>query len=470
MNQEYLKLFKNQEEYDAAATKPVVSHLIEEVEIIMESGCDVTTTYELVGTPTYPSTIECDESSFNLSFNYRKTIINEDCSQAITEGSETATIQVGENPYTSSTRTIEGTYYYHGLEIQYSLVQNKCRLAIIGTFDITDTENPTKVAYSVNSFTEIEIDGIKQSSMTTGYTFSTVGEHTVKYYLYNNYMGYSTFYGCNRLIDVIIPNGVNTITSQAFQYCTNLESIELPDSITTISNSAFTSCHKLESATIPNSVTYVGECAFWYCQALTSCTMSTSATYIGKECFYFCTGLTSIDLPSGLTTISSQLFKSCTNLKRVNSDVDGEVNIPSGVTSIEPGAFGTCVSIKSISIPDTVTSIGDSAFAYCGLIDIVVPDGVTVISFGFINSSSSLTGITFGNSVTSVKGNAFNGCTSLRRITITTPTAPATEQWTFYTMSRGGTLYVPAGSSGYEAWMSSGSYNLGTYGWSKVEI
>ena len=95
------------------------------------------------------------------------------------------------------------------------------------------------------------------------------------------------------------------------------------------------------------------------------------------------------------------------------------VSIPDTVTSIGDYAFWNCNSLTSITIPDGVTSIGEDAFRDCSsLTSITIPEGVTSIGYGAFDGCSSLTSITIPSSVTSIGRYAFSGCTVLTNITI----------------------------------------------------
>ena len=95
------------------------------------------------------------------------------------------------------------------------------------------------------------------------------------------------------------------------------------------------------------------------------------------------------------------------------------VSIDNGVTSIGDYAFSSCDILTSITIPDSVTSIGDYAFCFCdSLINIIIPDSVTSIGRGAFYNCTGLTSITIGNGVTSIGGSAFDNCTGLTSITI----------------------------------------------------
>ena len=98
---------------------------------------------------------------------------------------------------------------------------------------------------------------------------------------------------------------------------------------------------------------------------------------------------------------------------------DAHVVIPDSVTSIGDSAFWDCGSLTSVTIPDSVTSIGDSAFRGCsGLTSVTIPDSVTSIGDWAFYGCSSLTSVTIPDSVTSIGDSAFWNCSSLTSVTI----------------------------------------------------
>jgi hypothetical protein len=116
-------------------------------------------------------------------------------------------------------------------------------------------------------------------------------------------------------------------------------------------------------------------------------------------------------IPDSVTSIGKSAFYKCTGLT--------SITIPDGVTSIGNYAFSGCTGLTSITIPDGVTSIGDSAFYKCtGLTSITIPDGVTSIGGSAFSGCTRLTSITIPDSVTSIGRLAFDECTGLTSITI----------------------------------------------------
>ena len=199
-------------------------------------------------------------------------------------------------------------------------------------------------------------------------------------------IGDDVFYNCDKLTGVTLPECVTSIGKNAFYDCDGLTEFTIPDSVTEIGADAFYSCGKLASVTIGDSVTTIGERAFYYCISLTSVNIPDSVTTIGSSTFGWCTSLTSVTIPDSVTTIGDAAFAGCISLKEFKGKyatedgrsliVDNTIiayayasgntyNIPDSVTTIGYSAFYNCTSLTSVNIPDSVTTIGNSAFEDC---------------------------------------------------------------------------------------------------------
>ena len=158
-----------------------------------------------------------------------------------------------------------------------------------------------------------------------------------------------------------------------------------------------------------------------------------SITTIGFARFSGQSSLTSITIPDSVTSIGDEAFWECINLSNLS--------IGNGVTSIGPCAFQNCTSLTSVTIPDSVTSIGSSAFSGCTNLTIVtIGNGVTSIGEQAFSLCFSLTSITIPNSITSIGDSVFWRCTNLTNIYF----AGTMAQWNAITLGDDWNYDVPA--------------------------
>ena len=133
-------------------------------------------------------------------------------------------------------------------------------------------------------------------------------------------------------------------------------------------------------------------------------------TALGDRCFY-CSDLTSITIPSSVTSLGNSCFEWCSGLT--------SITIPSSVTSLGNSCFLQCSRLASITISSSVTSLGDKCFYECvGLTSITIPSSVTSLGESCFHGCSGLTSITIPSSVISIGERCFMYCTGLTSITI----------------------------------------------------
>ena len=242
-----------------------------------------------------------------------------------------------------------------------------------------------------------------------------------------SYIGEEAFYYCMSLSRIAIPSNITEILARAFRECHSLTELSLPDSLESIGSEAFAACYNLEEVTIPESVTYIGSEAFDSCSELKSvfCKPTTPPTLGGytfngnhsERMFYvpagssqayakssywseymssvidynYATGEVSPDLSqyddsqmirykanSEITLTSSGTFGA--NFERsfwLDSKKEGVFIFDDSVTKIPNYAFYGCTALKSITLPDTVNSIGLDAFNGCSLLTAIYCKSLT---------------------------------------------------------------------------------------------
>ena len=283
-------------------------------------------------------------------------------------------------------------------------------------------------------------------------------------------IGVNAFYNCSGLTSVVIPNSVTSIGNAAFSGCTGLTSMVIPNSVKSIGERAFRDCSGLTSVTIGNNVTSIGDQTFYNCSGLTSVMIEketplniSSSTFSNRAnaTLYVPEGCVSAyqnaqywqdfkfieEIPASAPNIIDFADSNVKSICVSHWDTDGDeelsldeaaavtelsdyfknnANITSfdelayftGLTSIGSYAFFNCTGLTSVTIPNSVTSIGEGAFSSSGLTSVTIPNSVTSIGDYAFNGCEFLTSVTIPNSVISIGDAAFYGCAALASITI----------------------------------------------------
>jgi len=269
------------------------------------------------------------------------------------------------------------------------------------------------------------------------------------------------FYGCRKLGSVNLEEGLTNINQRAFYNC-NLTSITIPSTVTSMGNKAFygnplvsvvwkpvecsvgtgedapfysagstitsfkfgeqvekvppyicRNLSKIDTIVLPPSVYSLGTYSFAYCTSLKSINLPVTQKTLPVSFLEGCSSLETIELPATLTTISTDVFYGCSSLK--------EINLHEGITTINQRAFYNC-KLSTITIPSTVTSIGNIAFQGNPLTSVIWKPANCSIGTGdnapFYSTSSQIKTFLFGDSVKTIPGYLCNNMKKLENITL----------------------------------------------------
>ena len=262
------------------------------------------------------------------------------------------------------------------------------------------------------------------------------------------------FKGCDKLEEIVMPKKLKKIDSEAFCGCSGLTELTLPNSVKSIGDGAFADCSGLEKITvesgnsrydsrdncnsiidkktntliagcknsvIPNSVARIDGLAFCGCSGLTELTLPNSVKSIGDGAFADCSGLEKITVESGNSCYDSR--DNCNSIieTETNTLIAGCKNsvIPNSVTSIGNSAFCGCSGLTELTLPDNIHFIEGEAFMGCsGLTELTLPNSVKSIGRYAFQGCTGLTELTLPNSVKSIGRCAFQGCSGLTELTL----------------------------------------------------
>ena len=249
-----------------------------------------------------------------------------------------------------------------------------------------------------------------------------------------NYIG-SGALSCLQCATVALPSSLKRIGISAFA-ASNLTSIELPESLEEIGEKAFIKCEKLSSLKISSSVKKIGANAFESC-ALETLTVPANVEEIGDQVFINNKSLLRVDYQAPV--LSNYIFSDCTALERIT--------LEGSIKEIPEYAFANNTSLIKLVFPETLETLGNSAFQNCtSLKSIELPEGTTTIHSSFRNCSGIQT-VIIPSSVTFIGNYAFTNCSKLTDVYCYAEQVPNTE----YVLSEkaimtAATLHVPAAS------------------------
>lgn len=247
-----------------------------------------------------------------------------------------------------------------------------------------------------------------------------------------------TFEGNTNLVSVVIPGSVMTIGYNMFRDCTALQSVTLGEGVEVLESQVFYNCSALRSVELPSTLTSIGSYCFYNCKNLSSpIAIPEGVTEIPYDCFYGCESLETVTLPLTLQSIGGYAFYNC---KKLSSPI----LLPEGLTTLDYDCFNGCESIKSVTLPSTLRTIGSYAFSNCKSLERAdIPDGVTRMDYGAFYYCENLTGVKIPSGLEVIPEYAFYGCRKITSIVIPDG-VKRIEAYAFAECSLSGEITVPA--------------------------
>lgn len=234
-------------------------------------------------------------------------------------------------------------------------------------------------------------------------------------------LGYYAFYGCSELTDISLPPTIESINVGAFMYCTAIERITLPEGLKTLGGQVFSNCTGLKEVVWNEAIESVDGNLFTDCAALETISWPQSLSMIPYHCFER-SGLRRITIPATVKQLGEGTFSECRQLEEVDLK-EATLNMIASYT------FRGCSSLKTITLPETVTYIANNAF-----------------------EGSALETVTLGEHVESIGDLAFANCQQLTDIYVKSRNFEEQFRWgdlfsapTYYF----GTLHVPESTANF---------------------
>ena len=272
------------------------------------------------------------------------------------------------------------------------------------------------------------------------------------------------------LTNVTIPEGITSLETWSFDNCPELTTVILPSTLTGLGDYVFDSCTSLSEIILPESVTRLGRNVFANTALFNNQTsgvylgcwllgynggipdefvIADGTKYIANYAFYKCSTLTSVTIPESVASIGRNAFYDCSSL--------ASVTIGSGVTNIGYNAFSGCSNLKEVNISNLAAwcdidfnSSNDNPLSYSGSLylngepvtNLIIPDGVTEIKDYAFSGFSSLTSVTIPSSVTSIENYAFRDCFNLKDVYISDLSAWCNIDFVSNPLSNANNLYM----------------------------
>lgn len=235
-------------------------------------------------------------------------------------------------------------------------------------------------------------------------------------------IGDNAFKNFGNLIEIILPNTITSIGVRSFQNCRQT-TINIPESLSSLGEGAFTDCDNLTEVTLPATLTSVPALAFYSCNGLTTLTLPATMTSLGIRAFYGCNNLSTINsLAATAPSCSEGTFQNVPSSCRVNVPMgcyDAYENA-AGWSSLSIYTGGITYTLDDVNHTATITGCTENTFGTL-IIPATLMNGtytVTAIANNAFNGNGNISSVSIPASVTTIGNSAFSNCQSLTAFTV----------------------------------------------------
>ena len=224
-------------------------------------------------------------------------------------------------------------------------------------------------------------------------------------------IGDQAFRGCD-ITSMTLPSTVKSLGHRVFQACDSLASVEIPASVTEIQTDTFDEYFDADANEGSGNVTFAEGSIF---------KLQDGVLYDSENLIRVLDWQENVVVPEGIKYIGADAFNAYSTQTPNNMETLKSITLPESLVSIGKTAFRACKSLKSITIPKNVSEIGGGAFSSCSSltsVEILGPVKELTGTSGVFSGCTALKNVTLPDTLTSLGNGAFNGCKALEEINL----------------------------------------------------
>lgn len=278
----------------------------------------------------------------------------------------------------------------------------------IGAFAFQGTQLTTLSTGSVKEIGKSAFQGAKLAELTVGESLESIG-----YNAFADNAELTKVIWNATAAETLYEADVAGLVRAIFNGCTKLATVEVGESVESLPDYFLHDNTLIEKIDLPEGIQSVGDSAFNGCTALAEISNVEMLQTIGQDAFTGTPWLTEYLKTDGLVYLGSVLY-----VYNGEMPADTSITVKDGTTAIANGAFDGLENLVSVTLPDTLTTIGNRAFAKTSLTEINIPASVVSIGSEAFTDVETLTSVTFNEGLETIGANAFDGCYLLNTVAL----------------------------------------------------